>query len=110
MKLMNTKTHATLFILGAVLSLTPAFAFAADPMDSEFHSQVSNKVQQDHAADMKAGAISHGGHSSQGGTGPAAVSTVSAAAGGTSGTLTHPTQVKEAQKKKATPPPVTKPK
>lgn len=89
--------------------LLPLGVFAADQVDSQMHSDVSQKVQRDHEQDLKAGKIgSHSGRS------PASAQTAAAmtspAAGGTSGTIAHPAQVQQLQKKAATPPPkVTKP-
>lgn len=114
MILMKMKTHASILVLGAAMSLAPALAFSADAMDSAFHSQVSNKVQQDHVADVKSGKVAkRGSHqasnqSNSSASGTASTSAVSAAAGGTSGTIAHPAQVKQAQKKQATPPPKAK--
>lgn len=96
-------------LMFAAMSLAPSWALSADPTDSEYHSQVTTKVQQDHAADVKSGKIAktrnHQTSNSSGqGVNPAQTSTT-AATGGTSGTIAHPTQVQDAKKKKATPPP-----
>ncbi len=108
MKKLNASLNISALVFGAVLVLAPTLAFGDDATDAALHSQVSNKVQSDHAADMKSGKIA-GYHASGGGGGQASISsaqTLSAAAGGTSGTKVQPTQVKQAQTKK-TPAPVT---
>lgn len=87
--------------------LIPVGVFAADQVDSQMHNEVSQKVQNDHEQDLKSGKI--GAHSNRN---PASAqgSINSAATGGTSGTIAHPAQVQQLQKKAATPPPkVTKP-
>ena len=94
----------TLLIL-MTAGLLPLAAFAADAVDSQMHTDVAQKVQADHEQDLKAGKI--GSHS---GRTPASASVNSPAAGGTSGTIAHPAQVQQLQKKAATPPPkVSKP-
>jgi hypothetical protein len=99
-------------ILSIAMITAPLLALGADSMDSDFHSQVTQKVQHDHAADMKSGAVhgrrSHARPISAPGTTSAASTTTSVASGGTSGTLAHPAQVQQAQHKKHAPPPVPK--
>jgi hypothetical protein len=93
---MKTQWIVAFLALSAVITA----AYAEDEVDSRLHSAVTNKIQQDHQADMKSGLVGGGARS------PASVSGTSAAV--THATAAQPAQVQSLQKKKSTPPPPPK--
>jgi hypothetical protein len=86
--------------------LTLSSAYAADSLDAQLHSMVTDKVQQDHAADVKAGKVGHRSSHTNTSSGSTA-----AAATSSSTSATHPNQVQDLKRKKRkkTPPPETHP-
>jgi hypothetical protein len=83
--------------------LAPCPLFAADPLDSQIHSDVSEKVRSDHEQDVKSGKFAS--HSGRGPTSAQSVAGTSTVAGPPA--AAHPTQVQELQKKKSTKPTTT---
>lgn len=81
----------------------PLAAYAMDSFDAQLHSAVAEKVQRDHAADVRAGRVGHASSraaSSSTAATPASTSTAPSA--------THPNQVQDLKRRKhKTPPPNT---
>jgi hypothetical protein len=84
--------------------LMPCRPVAADPLDSQIHSEVSQKVQRDHAQEVKSGKFrSHSGRSPAYAQAQATASTSSLVA---PVGAAHPVQVKQMQTKQSAPAPV----
>jgi hypothetical protein len=81
-------------------------AHAEDAVDSQMHNAVSNKVQQDHQADMKAGAVTAKKSGSNSKTSSNAGSSNASAGKATTAAAPaqHPMQINDLKKKKAAPP------
>lgn len=86
-------------------SLFHAGPCLADSLDSQMHTEVTQKVQTDHEQDLKAGKIKQRSSREPASAQAPSNAAISTAAGGTSGTLAHPTQVQQLQKKASTTPP-----
>lgn len=96
------KTLVSLSLLALPVSYA---AYAMDSFDAQLHSVVTQKVQQDHAADLKAGRIGHSTTSHVAGAttsaGPTTSDSITTSAA-------HPNQVQDLKRrKKKTPPPNT---
>jgi hypothetical protein len=82
----------------------PLAAYALDNFDAELRSRVTDKVQRDHAADMKAGRIAHSMANHGSASSASGPTTVAAAAP----LAVHPNQVQDLKRrKKKIPPPNT---
>jgi hypothetical protein len=99
MKLSRRISILTLSVLATASMLSPCLGLCEDQLDSQMHSAVSKKVQQDHEADVSSGKLN-----SKGGRQPASVQNEgSATLISAPAAAAHPTQVQQLQKKKAAP-------
>lgn len=97
---MTKKTWVTISLMAIP---APYAAYAMDAFDAQLHSAVTQKIQQDHAADVRAGRVASAGSH---GANTASTTSATASTGNSANAApaVHPNQVQDLKRKHHRPP------